>query len=472
MQVGRPHRGRGARAGHDQSGEAAAHRQPRRLARSRQGRRRRRSGTIIRSAPTPSPIASTSTARSTTTASRTTARLTELDEGEGGLAAAEQGTTRRAARRRRNRRRAASGSADRRAGRQRPRPAARRQAPAPARAGGRDGPVWAITNARFIRSRGPDIERGTIVIRGNKIEAVGAERAGAGRRDRSIDAAGADVYPGFINARTHDRAQRARRRAASTTSTRCSTSTRSSARGSRITPTATRSRSRARTASRPSPSMPGGGIVRRRGRGDESRRLDVGRSDAPAERRASTFNFPAIGGGGGRGGGGAAADAPAAANALRRAEEASATSGSTRSRSCSNRRAPTRRPAPTRPMDWTLEALVPVVERQAAARRRRVESRAGHPRRGRVRRSRQGEHRHQRRRGSGRSRRCSRRRTSRSILGNVLTLPLGEDAFHAATYQLAGELAKAGVKFAFATERQRLRADSCRTTRRCRSRGA
>ena len=41
-QVGRPHRGRGARAGHDQPGEAAAHRQPRRLARSRQGRRRRR----------------------------------------------------------------------------------------------------------------------------------------------------------------------------------------------------------------------------------------------------------------------------------------------------------------------------------------------------------------------------------------------------------------------------------------------
>ena len=40
-QVRRPHRRRGARAGHDQPGEAAAHRQSRRLARSRQGRRRR-----------------------------------------------------------------------------------------------------------------------------------------------------------------------------------------------------------------------------------------------------------------------------------------------------------------------------------------------------------------------------------------------------------------------------------------------
>ena len=37
------------------------------------------------------------------------------------------------------------------------------------------------------------------------------------------------------------------------------------------------------------------------------------------------------------------------------------------------------------------------------------------------------------------------------ILGNILSLPASEDAFHAATYQLAGELAQAGVKVAFAT---------------------
>jgi imidazolonepropionase-like amidohydrolase len=37
------------------------------------------------------------------------------------------------------------------------------------------------------------------------------------------------------------------------------------------------------------------------------------------------------------------------------------------------------------------------------------------------------------------------------VIGNVLTTPLREDAFHAAPYQLAGELAKAGVKVAFAT---------------------
>ena len=37
------------------------------------------------------------------------------------------------------------------------------------------------------------------------------------------------------------------------------------------------------------------------------------------------------------------------------------------------------------------------------------------------------------------------------ILGNILSLPASEDAFHAANYQLAGELAQAGVKVAFST---------------------
>ena len=37
------------------------------------------------------------------------------------------------------------------------------------------------------------------------------------------------------------------------------------------------------------------------------------------------------------------------------------------------------------------------------------------------------------------------------ILNGILTTPQGEDQFHAATYQLAGELAQAGVKVAFST---------------------
>jgi imidazolonepropionase-like amidohydrolase len=37
------------------------------------------------------------------------------------------------------------------------------------------------------------------------------------------------------------------------------------------------------------------------------------------------------------------------------------------------------------------------------------------------------------------------------ILGPILALPLGEDASHAASYRAAAELARAGVRFAFAT---------------------
>ena len=37
------------------------------------------------------------------------------------------------------------------------------------------------------------------------------------------------------------------------------------------------------------------------------------------------------------------------------------------------------------------------------------------------------------------------------ILSNVLTMPGGEDTFHAANYQAAGLLAKAGVVFAFSS---------------------
>jgi imidazolonepropionase-like amidohydrolase len=63
------------------------------------------------------------------------------------------------------------------------------------------GQVLAITNARIHPVTRPTIERGTVVIRGNRIESLGASvavPAGA----KVIDAAGADVYPGFINSRS------------------------------------------------------------------------------------------------------------------------------------------------------------------------------------------------------------------------------------------------------------------------------
>src|SRR5262249_55576806 len=61
--------------------------------------------------------------------------------------------------------------------------------------------VLAVTNARIYPVSRPAIEQGTIVMRDGIIEAVGANvtvPSGA----QVIDAAGADVYPGLINAQT------------------------------------------------------------------------------------------------------------------------------------------------------------------------------------------------------------------------------------------------------------------------------
>ena len=61
--------------------------------------------------------------------------------------------------------------------------------------------MLAITNAKIFPVAKPPIERGTIVIRDGIIESVGANvsvPSGA----QVIDAAGAEVYPGFIDAQT------------------------------------------------------------------------------------------------------------------------------------------------------------------------------------------------------------------------------------------------------------------------------
>src|SRR5262249_33088351 len=61
--------------------------------------------------------------------------------------------------------------------------------------------VLAITNAKIFPVARPPIERGTVVMRDGIIENVGANvtvPAGA----QVIDASGAEVYPGFIDAQT------------------------------------------------------------------------------------------------------------------------------------------------------------------------------------------------------------------------------------------------------------------------------
>jgi imidazolonepropionase-like amidohydrolase len=63
------------------------------------------------------------------------------------------------------------------------------------------GPVTAIVNARLNPISGPPIERGTLVVRNGRIEALGAS-VPVPQGARVIDVKGGDVYPGFIDART------------------------------------------------------------------------------------------------------------------------------------------------------------------------------------------------------------------------------------------------------------------------------
>jgi imidazolonepropionase-like amidohydrolase len=64
-----------------------------------------------------------------------------------------------------------------------------------------NGATWAIANARIVTVSGAVIPRGTVVIKGNRIDAVG-ENVTAPPGARVVDAAGANVYPGFIDAAT------------------------------------------------------------------------------------------------------------------------------------------------------------------------------------------------------------------------------------------------------------------------------
>src|SRR5678816_1356902 len=62
--------------------------------------------------------------------------------------------------------------------------------------------TFAIRNARIVTVSGPDIERGTVVIRDGKIEAVGAN-VSIPADAQTIDGSGLSVYPGMIDAGTN-----------------------------------------------------------------------------------------------------------------------------------------------------------------------------------------------------------------------------------------------------------------------------
>ena len=307
-------------------------------------------------------------------------------------------------------------------------------------------PVLAITNARIHPLTAPAIDRGTIVVRGGRIEAVGANIAvppGA----RVIDAAGGHVYPGFIDAASTmgldepgprgfddvgemlDFSPQLRTRVAY----HAESDAIPVARVNGITSVAV---------------VQTGGIL---GGEVPVMNLDGWTWEEATVKPSAGIQFtfpeltPATGRGGGRGRG-AAQQGERTYEDLRRdrdrrLDEVVRLLDRARAYAAAG---------PDRGTDWTLEALVPVVERRlplitAASREHDIRDAVAFADRAKV---------NIVIAGGGEARYAAallKERNIPVILSDRLTLPTREDDFHASSYQLAGELAKAGVKVAFST---------------------
>ena len=302
----------------------------------------------------------------------------------------------------------------------------------------------AITNARIFPISGPMIERGTIVIRGNRIEAVGANvavPAGA----TVIDAKGSEVYPGFIDARTTLGLNEPGPRGFEDTSEMLEINAAIKAQvayqaDSDAIPVA-RVNGITSAAVIPSGGLLGGQVA--------VMNLDGWTwEEATLEPVAGvSFQFPQLLRGGGGGGFGGNPDATRKYEDLKKDRDARlqrVEDWIARARGYS------KLPAAGRQIDWTLAALAPIANgtqplfvaassegdiREAVAFADRagvriiitggLESPLVAP--------------------------LLKEKNIPVILGSVLTLPTREDFHHAATYRAAGELAQAGVIFAFGT---------------------
>ncbi len=319
-------------------------------------------------------------------------------------------------------------------------------APLPAPQAG-SGPVLAITNARIIPVTAAVIEKGTIVIRGGRIEALGAN-VQVPQGATVIDAKGGHVYPGFINARTtigigqngvrgyddvsemHDWNQQLRTRVGY----HSESETIPVARGTGVTTVGV---------------APGGGIM--------SGEFAVMNLDGWTWEEATlrgnagiVFNFPALAGGGGRGGrGGRGGGAPPAERTYddvrrdrdRRLDEVIRVFDQARAYA---------KAGDGKTTDWGLEALLPIVDRKlplivSVAREQDIKDALAFGERAKVNIVLSGAIE------SNYAAELLKEKNVPVILGNVLAMPSREDDSHASTYQLAGLLAKAGVKFAFSS---------------------
>ncbi len=308
--------------------------------------------------------------------------------------------------------------------------------------------VLAITNATIHPITRPTIERGTILMRGGTIAGIGTDVAvppGA----KVIDAAGAHVYPGFINARTTIGLSEPGPRGFDDVNEMLDVNPQLRAR------VAYHAESDAIPVARANgitsvAVAPGGGTF-----GGEIAVMNLdGWTWEEATLKPNVgieFNFPTTGGGGGRGGGGGGGGRGAQPQDRtydelkrerdRKLDDIVRLFDQTRAYA---------KAGPDKTVDWTLAALVPVVNRKlplivSANREEDIKDAVAFAERARVNIVISG--------GAEANLVAPllKERGIPVILGNILTLPTREDMFHAASYQAAGELAQAGVKVAFST---------------------
>ena len=305
------------------------------------------------------------------------------------------------------------------------------------------GPVVAITNAKIFPVTSAPIERGTIIIRGNRIAEIGANvqvPSGA----QVVDAKGGEVYPGWINAATSlgitepgpggwyndnnemlDLNPQLRTRVA----WKADSDAIPIARSNGVTAVA---------------AVPSGGTL-----GGEVPVMNLdGWTWEEATVRSSAgivFRFPGIGGGGVSFG-----ETPEGPERTYEDLKKDRDKKLDDLAALFDRARAYAKAGAGRTTDWTLEALVPIVEGKqplftAARNESEIKDAVAFAERVKVKIV----------IGAGPEAALVapllKEKNVPVILRSILTLPSREDMFHAASYQAAGELSRAGVTFAFST---------------------
>jgi len=302
--------------------------------------------------------------------------------------------------------------------------------------GNADGPTWAITNARIVTVSGPVIPKGTIVIKGNRIDAVGANVT-VPSSVKPVDVQGATVIPGMIDASTdiglNEPGVRNYDDVSEILPFDQMLRTRVAYKSDSIAIPVTRSEGITTIGVRP-----GGGTI-----SGEIPVMDLdGWTWEEATLRPAAglaLNYPGPAGGRGGGGGGRGGQAqPQGPDPIK-----------TLNQLLERARAYAKQPA-TRQVDWTLEPFLPVLDRRqalyvTAATEQNMRDAVAWADKQNVRIVLQAGADAQKLAG------LLKQHDVPVILSSILSLPPREDEFHAYPYQTAGVLAKAGVTFAFSS---------------------